>query len=120
VNRWDLIIVALCALAVGASWRLLGGPGGVPHTALITTRAGERIELALARDTTRTLPGRHGPTTVEVLAGRARISDSACPQKLCVRAGWLSAAGESAACLPNGVVLRLVGDGDEAYDALSL
>jgi len=33
--------------------------------------------------------------------------DSACPDKLCVRSGWISRPKESIVCLPNRVVIEI-------------
>jgi hypothetical protein len=118
ISRGDLVVVALCAAAVAASAWALAPDGGVAHSALIETHDGRRTALALARDARLELRGRRGPFTIEVRGGRARFLDSDCPQKLCVRAGWLSRAGESSACVPNGASLTLIGD-DRDYDALT-
>jgi len=40
--------------------------------------------------------------------GGIRFEESDCPHKLCVRAGKLSRPGEFAACLPNGIILKIV------------
>ncbi len=37
--------------------------------------------------------------------------DSDCPDRVCVNTGMIHRAGEMAACLPNGVVLHIEGDG---------
>ena len=49
--------------------------------------------------------------TVELSPQGARVADSGCPDKTCVRAGILTQAGQSAVCLPGRVVLRLEGAG---------
>jgi hypothetical protein len=36
---------------------------------------------------------------------------SDCPDKICVNTGYLSYAGQSAACLPNRVSIRVTGEG---------
>jgi len=118
IGRGDLVVVALCAALVAASAALLAPPGGVAHTALIERHDGRRDALALDRDARLEVEGRRGPSVIEVRGGRARFLDSDCPQKLCVRAGWLARAGETAACVPNGVSLTLVGD-EPDYDALT-
>ncbi|PMQ02358.1 MAG: hypothetical protein CBR30_01515 [Dictyoglomus sp. NZ13-RE01] len=38
-----------------------------------------------------------------------RMIASPCPDKLCVKQGWIKKVGESIVCLPNRVVLRLEG-----------
>jgi hypothetical protein len=40
--------------------------------------------------------------------GGIRFEESDCPHKLCVKAGKLSRVGEFAACLPNGIILKIV------------
>lgn len=118
LRRGDLVVIALCVAFVAASALAFAPAGGVAHAALIETSAGARIELALDRDARHEVRGRRGPSVIEVAGGRARFLDSDCPQKLCVRAGWLERAGEASACVPNGVSLTLVG-ADPAYDALT-
>ncbi len=44
---------------------------------------------------------------IEVENGRARVLSSSCPDKVCVNCGWLENKGDTAVCLPNGVVLRI-------------
>jgi hypothetical protein len=41
--------------------------------------------------------------------GRIRFLSSDCPDQVCVRTGWLTAAGQSAACVPGRVLVRLTG-----------
>ena len=45
--------------------------------------------------------------------GSVCFEESDCPDRLCVKKGKLSIAGEIAVCLPNGVVLQLEGEGDQ-------
>jgi hypothetical protein len=39
--------------------------------------------------------------------GSIAFVESDCPDKVCIHAGKLKMAGQSAACLPNGLVLRI-------------
>ncbi len=52
--------------------------------------------------------GYQGKSFLEIEGGRVRMVDSACPDKLCVRTGWISRPGESIVCLPNRVVVEVV------------
>lgn len=54
-----------------------------------------------------------GELTVTVRLDRdfAEIIDSPCPDKLCVRQGKITKAGEAAVCLPARVSVRLKGSG---------
>jgi hypothetical protein len=44
---------------------------------------------------------------------------SDCPDQVCVRTGKLRHAGQAAVCLPNRVVLRLVGAAPDGLDAIT-
>ncbi|MGE5574203.1 MAG: NusG domain II-containing protein [Bacteroidota bacterium] len=54
--------------------------------------------------------GRGHTVAVEIAGdGRARVSDSDCPDKVCVRTGWIERPGEAIVCLPNRVVVKIQG-----------
>ncbi len=50
---------------------------------------------------------------LEVRDGRIAFIQSDCPDKTCVRTGFISEHGQFAACLPNGIALRIVADHNE-------
>ncbi len=53
--------------------------------------------------------------------GNICFERSDCPDKVCIHAGKLHKVGQSAACLPNGLVLKIVpanGRGDDDLDAV--
>lgn len=74
--------------------------------------------LPLDRAQSLEVRGALGTTTVEVADGGVRVTDSPGRRKLCVRAGWLRDAGESAVCLPNRVVISVEG-ADSQLDAIN-
>lgn len=118
IRAGDAVVVLACAALVAASAVAFAPRGGTPRAALLETADGARLELPLDAPARVTRNGRRGPFTVEVADGRARFLDSDCAQKLCVRAGWLTRTGETAACAPNGAALTLVG-GDPEFDAVT-
>ena len=48
-------------------------------------------------------------TAVTVEKGRIRFSDACCEDELCIGSGWLSAKGQTAACLPERIVIAISG-----------
>lgn len=76
-------------------------------------------ELDLAAARTLAVAGPLGNTVVEIAAGRARIASDPSPRQYCVRAGWLTQAGQSAICLPNRTSIQLSGNRPPAYDSLN-
>lgn len=52
---------------------------------------------------------------VKILAqkGKIRFEESDCPNHVCVNTGWIDSPGQVAACLPNKVLVKLIGKTDE-------
>lgn len=60
-------------------------------------------------------------TNVLVIAdGKADVTEADCPDKLCVNQKSISATGETIVCLPNKVVVEVIGDTEEAdFDTIA-
>lgn len=41
--------------------------------------------------------------------GRIHFLSSNCPDEVCVHKGWISRSGQTAVCLPNGVIVKIIG-----------
>jgi len=48
--------------------------------------------------------------------GEIAFIESDCPDKVCIKTGKLDTVGQYAACLPNGVVLKIVPVGERSED----
>lgn len=48
--------------------------------------------------------------------GTIAFIESDCPDKVCIHAGKLKTAGQFAACLPNGLVMKIVPDRERGDD----
>ena len=59
-----------------------------------------------------------GSNTVEIKDGRIRVSAADCPDKTCVRMGWLDSAAMPIVCLPHDLVIAFT-DADGGVDAIS-
>jgi hypothetical protein len=114
----DAIVIALAALLVGMAWASLWVSRGPAEYAAITAPGAPDRRVDLSTDATLQVRGRLGDSHVEVRGGQVRFLDSPCVGRYCVHAGWLSRAGQVAACLPNGIVIELVG-ADREFDAIS-
>jgi hypothetical protein len=55
-----------------------------------------------------------GHNVVTVRPGEICVSEADCPDKTCVRMGWLSEGNAPIVCLPHRLVIRLVGNSSEA------
>lgn len=119
IRGGDILILLLAAGLVGASFGAFWGPRGQGETALVSVDRSVIRELSLLDDGVFEIEGRIGTSTVMVDGGRVRFLDSPCPGRYCVHSGWLKRSGEVAACLPNGIVLEVLG-GEREFDAINL
>ena len=78
---------------------------------VVSIDGGEVCRYSLSEDGEFTLNG--GTNTLVILGGKAYISEADCPDGLCVSQGKISRTGQTVVCLPNRVMLRIVG-ADEA------
>lgn len=112
-------VVLLGALALlGALYAALWSAEPVALEVEIWSQ-GERIEtLPLAEDRELDITGALGVSHIEVKQAQVRFVSSPCSNKVCIRGGWLKHAGETLACLPNQVSVRILGR-DRRYDAIN-
>ena len=59
-----------------------------------------------------------GHNTLVIQDGSAYISEADCPDHLCIKQGRISSGGQSIVCLPNKVVVEIVG-GETEWDGIS-
>jgi hypothetical protein len=84
----------------------------IPHgTDVIVEVKGKLMySLSLENNTRIEIPGARGITVVEIRDGKVRVAESSCPNKICVKQGWIDRG--VIVCLPNQVVIRV---GTEAH-----
>lgn len=83
-------------------------------TAVITVngKTAQRINLSKAEDKTFTLDT-SPVVTLEIKGSKIRFTDSLCPDKTCEKSGFLYETGDTAACVPAGVIITIDGDGQK-------
>ncbi len=111
-----LILLAVCAMPLLYFHLWFGEePAG-----LAQIRNGNNVPVieTLQPDRMLHISGPLGESTVEVNNGRIRFASSPCRTQVCVHSGWLTSAGEFAACLPNRISLTLLGK-DPRFDAIN-
>jgi len=116
----DLLLTGVLLLvALAGVVRLVTAPAG----ARVIVSNGDQILYTASLDTPREveLEGPLGITHLKIEEGGVRIADSPCPLKICMGMGKVSRDGALLACLPNRILVEVVGPpGEEgAYDLLS-
>lgn len=119
-----LVVAAVAVIALG----LLGiraipsAAGGRMLRVELNGRLLEEISFDENTDTTITVALPEGEAAVEIRGGRVRVLPmprEICPLGICSSIGWVERSGDAIVCLPNRLVLTVMGGAtDEAWDSL--
>lgn len=116
-RKSDLIVIAAVLLLAA----VLLIPGLLKKEKLVATVYAdgeiiETIDLSAVSDGY-TFSPKDG-TQIQVENGKIRFLSAVCRDKLCVNSGWLTKNGQTAACLPERIVISVSG-GESSPDALT-
>ena len=114
-------VVLMISLAVAAVLLLflprLHDPKSVVAE-ILQVRTGEVQQVILTKDVEFVICSEGITLTVTVSSGRISVSHADCHDQICVNTPAISRVGQSIVCAPAGVVVRMVGEGEDA-DAVS-
>ncbi len=108
-----VLLLTLCILSLSGMF-LISSRISEKETVHVDVNGKPAYVFSLDTDRTVRVRGHLGETLVEISQKRVRISDSPCPNRLCVRQGWIRAG--SVACLPNRVTVTISGHQGPAED----
>ncbi len=118
----DIKLILLLLLATGAVFLFFRITDPQGSYVKVTVDGKEVTVLPLSEDRNLTIEGYDGGKNMLVIKnGEAYLEDATCPDKLCVHMGKISKAGQSVICLPNRVVVEIIGSDPQAepeYDAV--
>lgn len=115
------IILFVCILAVAA---LLFGLGALKKengeaARVVICVKGEKKQQSyvLTEDTTVNIEGPLGVNRLVISDGNVWMEEAACPDHYCMKQGEITKAGQQIICLPNGIVVEIVGGESLPLDA---
>lgn len=119
VTRYDVIfLLAVLALSAFGLFHFGKGASAAVSRKAFVYENGKLIEkIDLKIDGIIDLSLQHGSMEVEIKQGRIRISNSSCPHKICVNTGWVEKPGGTIVCVPNKVLVEVLGKCDPTYHA---
>jgi len=113
-----VIIIFAAAVIIFSIYFVYAPPRG--RTLVYIQGAKEQWYYPANAQETVTVNGVIGGTVIKIDGGRAWIDSSPCGNKTCAAAGFLTRQGQWAACLPNNVLLMLIGGKeDENIDSIA-
>ncbi len=106
----DLIVLAVFIIAAALAIYFMTKPTG---SEVYIYKDGKLLEAVLLSVEKTVKIDEH--ITVKISGGAAYVLKSDCKGQDCVKAGKISKVGEMIVCLPNKVVIKIVGDGEVDY-----
>lgn len=109
-RRSDIAVVAIILfVALGIwGWRMFAPQSEAKRIEIICDgKLTDTIVLPAADDVIAL--GEDGHVKLELKDHKIRFLETDCPDKICVRTGFISKVGQSAVCLPNRIVVRITG-----------
>ena len=85
--------------------------------ALVQVQQEQRYRLDLQKETELVVEDETGFNKIKVKDGAIGVTEADCPDKVCVRTGYISKTGEVIACLPHELTVTISG-ADAKEDAM--
>ena len=80
----------------------------------------ETVDLHTGKDRLFSVPGHENVVFHLFEDGKISFEQSDCPDKVCIHTGKLDRTGQTAACLPNEMILKIVSDKEPNEDDLDI
>lgn len=121
VKKTDLIILAVVlAVCLGAwfSYQFVVGKKAAKAEIYYKSELVKTVDLTAGVDKSFSIEQNKNVVFHVFKDGNICFQESNCPDKVCIHAGKLHTVGESAACLPNSIVLKIVAKDQRSSDDL--
>lgn len=101
------VVLLVCTVGSFFAKNLLTSPGAL---VIIEVKNIAVYKGNLAEDRKVTIKGAYGDVRIQIKNGKVAVVYADCPNKVCVRTGWRSLSGETIICVPNQVIVRILGE----------
>lgn len=123
IKKTDLIIISvLLVLCVGGwfAYQHFFGSKAALAEIYYKSQLVETVDLTAGVDKHFSIPQNKNVVFHAFSDGSICFEQSDCPDKICIHAGKLHTVGESAACLPNSIVMKIVPKNQRGADDLDI
>ncbi len=108
-DKWLIgVLLAAAAGGAGLNLALLSTAGAKEAQVYREGRLVQSIRLRPGYHEELRLGGTERYNLIVADDGRVRVAEADCPDQVCVRTGWVSAAPQQIVCLPYRVVIKVV------------
>ncbi len=115
VKLGDIVIISVILLITAGvfCFRLFGFESG---ERVVVSIDGKETEYLLDENRTVNIENGGVKLCVVIENGEVVVTDSNCPEQSCVHMGKISDTGESIACIPARLFVKITGEGEADYD----
>ncbi|MCD8552867.1 NusG domain II-containing protein [Seleniivibrio sp.] len=110
-SKFDILIIAV--LTAASLFFMLDVQSGEKRLYLIDKNTKEEIKLE-----DRDISLDNGHVIIQVTSEGARFLESDCPNRICIKQGWVKNCGDTAVCVPKHLALVMECK-EQDYDAIS-
>lgn len=103
----DLGLIGLLLIVAGVLYLVFVLGSGSGQWAIVCVDGEEIARYSLLEEGS--FPVNGGTNILHIEGGRACLTDANCPDKLCVKQGWIEYTGQRITCLPNHLTVSLEG-----------
>ncbi len=114
MKRNDLVLVLIILCVAGIVYALFFSGSSAGKEAVVSVNGEVVAHLPLSEDTEFSADGAQYHNTVVIENGEAYVSYADCPDQICVNTGHISKTGQTITCLPNRMVVEIVGEEEES------
>ena len=112
LTRGDKLLITGLIMAAVLGLIIIRYRAGGTDAVVVKVDGRQAIRVSLAEDRHFSVEGPLGKTEIEIRDRRVRVVDSPCNRKICVHTGWIHKPYQTIICVPNRVVINLLGSGE--------
>ena len=116
-HKNDILLLLAVLVLAGGFWLVRALTRQAGAVAEVTVDGEVVMTLPLSEDTTVILG--EGTNTLVIQDGTVRVTEASCPDHVCMDRGAVRYDGETIVCLPNKVVITVVGAQSNGLDGVS-
>ena len=118
-HKNDILLVLAVLIAAGGLWIYTSFGRASGAEVLVSLEGEELLRLPLSGDARETIGEGDKFNVLVISDGEAWIEDASCPDHVCVQSGKVSLDGQTIVCLPNKLVISVLGGEDSGLDGVA-
>lgn len=123
MKKGDIVIIAVVTLVGLIGWGLTQLDMNQSKSLQVQIKSEGQVIAAIDVDETISasypVKNKYGDNLVWIEKGEVFVKEANCKNQLCVKAGQIHKSGQTIVCLPNRVVIQIIGKTSDEVDAIS-